>query len=110
MFSEALDGIVRIWQDFSHWTPPDMVMFAILLFSAVSAFLVTKFTSAPKMVSVPVSFMLLVFSGMVANFMGKGYYLEATTEFQKALMFTVAGHCVVAVLLLSLFKVGEVRR
>ena len=110
MFLDVLGGAERFWGEFTSWTPPDLVMFAIVLLSIASAVLVTRMTSAPQLVSVPASFFVLMFFGILANFLGRPLLFEGVSEFQKALLLTAAGHCVAALVLLGFFKVGEVRR
>jgi hypothetical protein len=95
--------------EFTRWTPPQMVLYTMLGMGALSAWVVARFAAAPPMFSGPISFIVLTFAAAVSNFLGRSVIMLGTSEVQKAMMFTVIGHALFAVLLLAIFKVGEGR-
>lgn len=102
----VLANLSGTWTDFTNWHPPSDVMFAVLLFSVAAAFIITRLMNAPRMFAIPVSFMVLLFAGFFANFLGRNFVFYKTTEFQMALALAVVGQSVAAIFLLFVFKVG----
>jgi hypothetical protein len=101
------DIAFRFWNEFSSWTPPNLVLYTILGFGILSAWIMTRFVAAPPMFAGPISFITLTFAAMVSNFAARGHVMMGTSDLQKALLFTVVGHAVAGLILLALFKVGE---
>ena len=95
------------WHDFQSWSPPILMFYPMLALSFACAFIVSIFTAAPRLFTVPIGFMILMFAATLSNFLARGLFLSGITELQKTLMFTIAGNCVAALILLALFKVSE---
>lgn len=97
----------NFWRDFSSWNPPFVIMYTILGFGALSAWIMTRHVAMAPMFAGPVSFIALTFAAMVSNFAARGYIIMGTTDLQKALLFTTVGHAVAGIILLALFWVGQ---
>jgi hypothetical protein len=104
---QYLDMAFRFWNDFSSWHPPDVILFTVLGFGVLSAWVLTKFVSAAPLFAGPISFIVLTFAAMISNFAARSEVMMGTSEIQKALLFTLAGHAVAGVILLAVFKVSE---
>jgi hypothetical protein len=99
------DITVRFWTEFSAWHPPLVVWYTLLGFGAMSAWTITRFVSAPPMIAGPASFAMLTYAAMITNFAARTQVMMGTSEFQKALFFTVLGHAAAALVLLAIFRV-----
>jgi hypothetical protein len=99
------DVTMRFWADFSAWHPPFVVWYTMCGFGIMAAWILARFVSAPPMIVGPVSFVILTYAAMVTNFAARSQVMMGTTEFQKALCFTVLGHAVAAIVLLAIFRV-----
>lgn len=97
----------HFWNDFVTWTPPHIVLYTIWSFGALSAWVITRFVVAPPLFAGPISFITLTFAAMISNFAVRAHVLMGTSELQKALMFTVAGHAIAGIVLLATFKAGH---
>jgi hypothetical protein len=106
---ENLDSALRFWNEFSSWSPPVLVMYTMLCFGFLSAWIMTRFVAAAPLFAGPISFIVLTFAAMVANFSFRAVPMMGTSDLQKALLFTTLGHAVAGLVLLALFKVGEKR-
>jgi hypothetical protein len=104
---QFIDFTFHFWRDFSTWHPPFIVLYTILGFGGLSAWTMTKFAAMPPLFAGPISFIALTFAAMVANFAARSQPLMGSTDLQKALLFTVAGHAVAGLILLALFKAGR---
>jgi hypothetical protein len=102
-----IDITLRFWSEFSSWHPPLVVWYTMLGFGAMSAWVITRFVSAPPMISGPISFLLLTYAAMITNFAARTQVMMGTTELQKALCFTVLGHAVASIILLAAFRVTQ---
>jgi hypothetical protein len=81
-------------------------MYTMLVVGALSAWIITRFVVAPPLIAGPVSFIALTFAAMVSNFSGRSQVLMGISDMQKAVIFTVIGHTVAGILLLSIFRVA----
>ena len=106
---DNLDSALRFWNEFSSWSPPMMIMYTIVGFGVLSAWVMTRFVAAAPLFAGPISFIVLTFAAMFANFTFRSTPMMGTSELQKALLFTTLGHAVAGVILLAIFKVGEKR-
>jgi hypothetical protein len=97
---------LRFWSEFTTWTPPQVVLYTILGFGVLSAWIMTRFAAAAPLFVGPISFIILTFAAMVSNFAARGQAMMGTTDLQKALLFTTVGHAVGGLILLALFKVS----
>jgi hypothetical protein len=98
---------MRFWSEFTTWTPPQVVLYTILGFGVLSAWIMTRFAAAAPLFVGPVSFITLTFAAMVSNFAARGHTMMGTTDLQKALLFTTLGHAIAGVILLGLFKASK---
>jgi hypothetical protein len=98
---------MRFWSEFTTWTPPQVVLYTILGFGVLSAWIMTRFAAAAPLFVGPISFITLTFAAMVSNFVARGHAMMGTTDLQKALLFTTVGHAVGGLILLALFKASE---
>jgi hypothetical protein len=105
--NQFIDTSFHFWNDFTAWNPPQLVLYTIWGFGILSAWVITRFVVAPPLFAGPISFIVLTFAAMISNFAARSQVLMGTSELQKALMFTVAGHAVAGILLLATFKVGH---
>jgi hypothetical protein len=101
------DDILRFWNDFTAWNPPQVVMFTMVGLGLLSAWMMSQRTAAPPMVFGPIAFIVLTFSAMLTNYAARGFVMVGTSEMQRTLLLTLLGHTVAAVLLLSFFKISE---
>lgn len=106
---QYIDIAFRFWNEFSTWSPPQVVMYTILGFGVLSAWVMTRFVAAPPLFAGPISFIVLTFAAMVSNFSARGYVMMGTTDLQKALLFTTVGHAVAGLILLMIFRASEKR-
>ncbi len=102
-----IDLASRYWSDFSNWSPSNVILYTVLGFGVLSAWVMTRFVSAPPLFAGPISFIALTFAAMVSNFSVRGQVMMGTTDFQKAILFTTIGHAVAGLILLAMFKAGE---
>jgi hypothetical protein len=102
-----INSAFRLWNDFTSWNAPVVVMNTILSFGILSAWIMTRFVAAPPLFAGPICFIALSFAAMFSNFMARGVGMMGVSDLQRALLFTVVGHAVAAILLLAIFKVGE---
>jgi hypothetical protein len=102
----TIDSALRFWNEFTSWSPPVVVMYTMLGLGVLSAWLMTRFVAAAPLFAGPISFIVLTFSAMLANFTFRGFAMMGTTEIQKAIVFTVLGHTIAGLLLLAVFKVA----
>jgi hypothetical protein len=107
IMNDFIDFTFHFWNDFSAWNPPEIALYTILCFSILSAWIITRFVMASPLFVGPISFIALTFGAMLANFVARSQVLMGTNDLQKALLFTVAGHAVAAIILLATFKVGH---
>ncbi len=105
--NDFIDIALRYWHDFAVWNPPQMVLYTIWGFGVLSAWVITRFVAFPPLFAGPISFIVLTFAAMVSNFSARGYVMMGANDLQKALLFTVIGHAVAGVILLSVFRVGH---
>jgi hypothetical protein len=103
---EYLNIGARFWADFLSWNPPELTLYAIVGFGLLSSWIMTRVAASPPLFVGPISFITLTFAAMIGNFMGRSVVMMGTSEVQKALLFTVAGHCIAGILLLAVLKVA----
>jgi hypothetical protein len=107
---DTLSIAMRFWSDFLSWTPPQLTLYVIVGFSALSAWIMTWFAARPPLFVGPLSFVSLAFAAMMANFAGRSYVMMGTSDVQKVLLFCVIGHAVAGIFLMGLFKAsGDTR-
>jgi hypothetical protein len=104
-----IDIALRFWNEFSTWTPANVVLYTVLGFGVLSAWIMTRFVATAPLFAGPISFITLTFAAMVSNFSARGQAMMGTTDLQKALLFTTIGHAVAGLILLALFKASEKR-
>jgi hypothetical protein len=96
----------HFWSEFISWNPPDLTMRIMLLIGALSAWVITRFVVAPPLMVAPVSFIALTFAAMISNFTGRSHMVMGISDLQRAIICTVIGHAVAAIVLLAIFRVG----
>lgn len=106
---DYINTALTAWRDFQTWTPPTSMFYPMLALSLGCAFIISMFTAAPRLFSVPIGFMILMFSATLSNFLARGVFLSGITELQKTMMFTILGNCVACIIILAFFKVSERR-
>jgi hypothetical protein len=106
---QYFDIATRFLTDFQRWNPPQLVVSMVFGFSALSAWIMTRYVAAAPLFAGPISFLVLVFAAMISNFAARGQVMMGTSDVQKVLVFTVLGQAVACVLLLATFRVGSKR-
>jgi hypothetical protein len=106
---QYLDLAFRFWNEFSSWSPPKVVLYTVLGFGLLTAWIMTHFVEAPPLFAGPISFIVLTFAAMVSNFALRGNVMMGITDLQKALIYTTLGHAVAGFILLILFRASEKR-
>ncbi len=106
---QYIDIAARFWNEFSSWSPTSVVLYTMLGFGVLSAWIMTRIVEAAPLFAGPISFIVLTFAAMVSNFSARDQAMMGTTELQKAIMFTAAGHAVAGLLLLIVFKASSKR-
>lgn len=96
-----------LWQGFTTWNPATEVNYAILSVSLLSALILQRFIGGLPFLTMPVSFVTLVLSARISNYLATGIDLAAVGDFQKAAAFSVVGHLVGGLLILAIFGVKE---
>jgi hypothetical protein len=104
---EYVDITLRFWADFSAWHPTLVVWYTMLGFGGMSAWTITRFISAPPLLAGPVSFLILTYAAMIANFASRSQIMMGTSEFEKTLCFTVLAHAFAALIILAIFRVSQ---
>jgi hypothetical protein len=104
-FNMALAG----WREFQDWSPSTFVLYPMLALSLICAVIVSMFTAASRMFTIPIGFIVLVFAANLSNFLGRNMFLSGVTDLQKTMIFTILGNCIAAFIVLAFFKVSERR-
>lgn len=107
--ADYLDVIMKGWRDFQDWSPITTTLYIMLALSLGCAVLVSVFTAASKLFTIPIGFMVLLFAANLSNFLVRGVFISGMTDVQKTIIFSIVGNCVAALLLLAVFKVSERR-
>ena len=107
--ADYLDMALKGWRDFQDWSPISTSLYIMLALSLGCAMLVSTFTAASKLFTIPIGFMVLLFASNLANFLARNYFISGISDIQKTIIFSVAGSSVAAILLLAVFKVSERR-
>ena len=107
--SDYLNTVLTTWRDFQSWTPPTLMLYPMLALSLICAFIVSLFTAAPRLIAVPIGFIVLMFAATLSNFLARNLFLSGITELQKTMMFTILGDSIACIVILALFKVNERR-
>lgn len=100
LFSALFDG-------FSGWSAPAVVVWTVSFFTIVTSLVLTSFTAGSRMFTVPVAYLLLFVSGLFTNYLGRNVHIAGATEMQVAILLTAVGQVVAGFLLLLVFKTGE---
>jgi hypothetical protein len=100
---------MRFWSEFSTWTPTSIVLYTMLGFGVLSAWIMTRVVAAAPLFAGPISFMILTFAAMVSNFAARSQVMMGTSELQKAIIFTALGHAVAGLILIVIFKTSAKR-
>lgn len=90
--------------DFMQWNVSGGTVFAVALMSVLAAYLLTRQTAGSRLFTFPIAFIALHFSGLFANFLGRDIHLAKASEMQMAVVLAVGGQCVIALILLAVFK------
>ncbi len=106
---QYIDIATRLWNEFSSWSPTSVVLYTMLGFGVLSAWIMTRIVAAAPLFAGPICFIVLTFAAMVSNFSVRDQAMMGTTELQKAIMFTAVGHAVAGLLLLIVFKASSKR-
>jgi hypothetical protein len=104
-----IDIAMRFWSEFSTWTPTSIVLYTMLGFGVLSAWIMTRVVAAAPLFAGPISFMILTFAAMVSNFAARSQVMMGTSELQKAIIFTALGHAVAGLILIVIFKTSAKR-
>jgi hypothetical protein len=107
MVETALTTASILWTNFHAWHPASQVTYTIFAVSVLSAILITRMMGATALISIPASFVILYYSAMVGNFAALSIPMIEVGAIEKALIFSVIGHFVGGVLVLSIFRVAE---
>lgn len=99
-----------LWQGFAAWNPAADVYYAILSVSLFSALILQRFVGGLPLVTLPASFVILVYFARIANYLASDLDLAAVGDFQKAAAFSIIGHLAGGLLLLGIFGVREMPR
>jgi hypothetical protein len=97
-------------QSFAQWNPPQQTFYLVSMLSALAAWLISRIADAPPMITVPAGYIILFSAGLFANFQAEDVFLSNTSEVVKLVSFTVAAHCFSALMLLAVFRAGDLRR
>jgi hypothetical protein len=97
------------WREFQDWSPSTSILYPMLALSLICAVIVSMFTAASRLFTIPIGFMVLVFAANLSNFLGRDLFLSGITDLQKTMIFTILGNCVAALIVLAFFKVSERR-
>jgi hypothetical protein len=108
--TDFLDSAARFWNDFSVWNPPELVTFIVFGFGILAAWILSRRIAAPPLFSGPISFMILVFAGLMSNFSSRGIAMMGTSDIQRVMVFTVIGHVIASIIILGLFRVSSMQR
>jgi hypothetical protein len=106
---DYLNTALKTWSEFQSWTPPTTMFYPMLALSLGCAFIVSMFTAAPRLFTVPIGFMILMFSATLSNFLARGLFISGITELQKTLLFSILGNSIACIVVLALFKVSDRR-
>jgi hypothetical protein len=101
---DYINTILTTWRDFQSWSPPTLMFYPILALSLGCAFIISFFTTAARLFTVPVGFIILFFAATFSNFLARNVFISGITELQKTIMFTVLGCSFASILVLALFK------
>lgn len=103
---DYINTALTTWRDFQSWTPPTSMLYPMIALSFGCAFIISVFTEAPRLFTVPIGFMILMFASTFSNFLARDVFISGITDFQKTIMFTILGSCVASIVVLALFKVS----
>ncbi len=106
---DYINTALKTWSDFQSWTPPINMFYAMIALSLGCAFIISIFTAAPRLFTVPAGFILLMFASTLSNFLARDVFIGGLTELQKTIMFSIIGNCIAAIVLLALFKANVKR-
>lgn len=107
--SDYINTALATWRDFQTWSPPTNMYYPMLALSLGCAFIISIFTAAPRLFSVPIGFMILMFASTFSNFLARNLFISGLTDLQKTIMFTILGNSIAAIFVLALFKASEKR-
>jgi hypothetical protein len=106
---DYINSALTTWRDFQAWSPPTSMLYPMLALSLGCAFIISIFTAAARLFTVPIGFMILMFASTFSNFLARDVFISGITELQKTIMFTVLGCSIASIVVLALFKVSERR-
>jgi hypothetical protein len=106
---DYINTALATWNEFRSWSPPTNMYYPMLALSVGCAFIISVFVSAPRLFSVPIGFIFLMFASTFSNFLARDYFISGLTDFQKTIMFSIIGNCFAAIVVLAIFKVSEKR-
>ncbi|MFO1032563.1 MAG: hypothetical protein U1E15_00115 [Hyphomicrobiales bacterium] len=102
--SNLLSDLVSLLDAFQNWHPPSIVLYTILGFSAVAAYWMTAAQPEGRLISLPLSFIALTLGGLFANFLGSGWHVEEANDVQKAVVFSLGGEVIMAIIILLVWR------
>jgi hypothetical protein len=104
---DYINAALTTWRDFQAWSPPTSMLYTMLALSLGCAFIISVFTAAARLFTVPISFMVLMFASTFSNFLGRSIFVSGVTELQKTIVFTILGCSIASIAVLAMFKVSE---
>jgi ABC-type Na+ efflux pump permease subunit len=104
-----LDTVLRLLREFQTWSPPTLTFYVVTVLSLVTTAVIARLLSGSQIVVYAGSYIVLVFFGFVANFLFRLIAMTGTTDMQKAIVATIAGQMIAVIVLLMIFKRGDVR-
>ncbi len=104
MFELVTNALGGLYDGFRMWSPSPVTMMTVLIFTGFSSFVLTGFTAGSRMFTLPISFILLFFAGLFANFLGRNVHLTGATDMQNAIVLSLVGQVVVGFILLLMFR------
>ncbi len=107
MVETTVSAVTTLWTNFHNWHPGSQVLYTMLIFSCMSAILITRMTGAVALIAIPASFVILYYAAMLSNFAALSIPMIAVGAMEKALIFSVLGHFVGGLLILGIFRVAE---
>jgi hypothetical protein len=114
MRGKAVDQISGLWdtvalavEGFQTWNPPTRLLPLVAIVSMLTAFLLSRALGGAKLLTGPISFIVLFFCAMVTNYIGRDVHFVGFTDQQEFIAYAIAGQALGAVILLFAFKVGE---
>ena len=99
-------GLPSLSNPFGGWQGPQDFTYLLLLLSAISTLILTRFSDGTRIVFIPVAFGLLWFSGNFFNSAFHGVQFTGLGDMSRMSVLTVLGHIAAGPLLLACFNGG----